>query len=183
MRVKRLAILLVLLLVATMLPTLGASAETNYYVVTGNHKGLNMRADTTTDATIITVIPYGAKVGWIGLCEDPKWAAVYYGNQNGYVMMRYLSVNKPSSSGSSGSGTGTVDPYKSFVDADYYVTVTPSTPTGYVNLRWGPSKSTDVHGRYTQGEVLRVIAETSTWAQVLDEDTLTCGFMLKSFLR
>ncbi len=184
MRTKRLISLLALLLAVTMLPIMVASAESFYYVVTGNHKPLNMRAGMSTDDPVITTIPYGAQVGWIGLCDDPKWASVYYGDNNGYVMVRYLSTQKPSaSSGSSTSSSteGSVS-YKSFVTANYYATVTPSTPTGHVNLRWGPSKSTGIHGTYTQGATLRVIAENKTWAQVLDEDTLTCGFMLKSFL-
>lgn len=165
-----------------------ASAVEYYYVNTSNHKSVNMRAGMSTDDPVITTIPYGAAVGMIGICDDPAWASVYYGDNNGYVMLRYLSKQKPSSSSSSSSSStstaaGDTASYSSFTDADYYATVTPSTPTGHVNLRWGPSKSTDIHGMYYQGDQLRIIAQTATWAQVLDEDTLTCGFMLKSFLQ
>lgn len=159
----------------------GASAEDYYYANTSNHKSVNMRAGMSTNDPVITTIPYGAKVGMIGICDDPAWASVYYGDNNGYVMLRYLSKKRPSASSS--SSTGDTVSYKSFKDADYYVTVTPSTPTGHVNLRWGPSTSTAVHGMYYQGARLRVIAETEAWAQVLDEETMSCGFMLKSFLQ
>ncbi|MDD2648104.1 MAG: SH3 domain-containing protein [Eubacteriales bacterium] len=181
MKKKCLAAVLVLLLVVTAMPLMGATAETNYYVVTSNQKGLNLRSDTSTDATVITVIPYGAKVGWIGLTENKSWAAVYYGDHNGYVMVRYLSKKKPAEPKKETPVTSST--YKTFEAADYYATVTPSTPTGYVNLRWAPSKSTEIHGRYHQGSTLRVIAENDSWAQVLDEATMTCGYMLKNFLR
>lgn len=182
MRTKRLTVLLALLLALAVLPIGSGYAVTYYYVNTANHKPLNMRAGMSTDETIITTIPYGAAVGMIGICEDPAWASVYYGDNNGYVMMRYLSAQKPSADPVNPSSGGESAQYNAFAEADYYVTVTPSTPTGHVNLRWGPSKSTEIHGMYHQGDVLRVIAETKTWAQVLDEETMTCGFMLKSFL-
>ncbi|MDD3336221.1 MAG: SH3 domain-containing protein [Eubacteriales bacterium] len=181
MKPKSRLFLLALLLVLTLLPLGSASASDEIrYVVTGNHKSLNMRADMSTDSTVITTIPYGAQVHLIGICDNASWASVYYGDYNGYVMVRYLSTKKPSESGTS-TDSQSIN-YKSFTDADYYVTVTPSTPTGFVNLRWAPSKEAAVQGIYYQGEYLRVIAENGSWAQVLDESTLTCGFMLKNFL-
>lgn len=130
MMTKRMSILLALLL--ALLPIAAAYGETTYYVSTGNHKSVNMRADTSTDSTVITTIPYGAAVGFLGLCDNPNWASVYYGNNNGYVMMRYLSTKKPGSSSGSSEPSG----YQAFTATDYYATVTPSTPNGYVNLRW-----------------------------------------------
>ena len=181
MKRKSPIILLALLLALTMLPTVWASAADDIrYVVTSNKKSLNMRAGMSTDELVITTIPYGAEVHLLGICDNKSWASVYYGNYNGYVMVRYLSTKKPAKA-EPATPTETIK-YQAFTDADYYATVTPSTPTGYVNMRWAPTKNTPSHGMYRQGASLRVIAETSAWAQVLDESTMTCGFMMKKFL-
>jgi SH3-like domain-containing protein len=64
----------------------------------------------------------------------------------------------------------------------YLVVVRPSTPTTYVNLRWAPSKSAKIRTTRYNGDSLRVIAENKYWAQVMDDTTGECGFMMKSFL-
>ena len=64
----------------------------------------------------------------------------------------------------------------------YTVVVRPSTPTGYVNLRWAPSKEAKIRTTRYNGDSLRVIAENKSWAQVMDDSTGECGFMMKSFL-
>ena len=58
----------------------------------------------------------------------------------------------------------------------------PSTPSGYVNMRWAPSKSTAVHEVYYSGDTLQVIADNGTWCQVYDASRNICGFMMKQFL-
>lgn len=178
--------LVALLLMAALLLPVCAFADnaTHYYVNTSNKKPLNMRAGMTTRDIVITTIPYGAEVNMIGISdENPAWAAVSYGDYNGYVMVRYLSTRQPAPESTE---TERLDKenkhYNYFKQADYYATVTPSTPTGFVNMRWAPSTDNAVHAKYHQGDVLRVIAETDAWAQVLDEETMTCGFMLKRFL-
>ena len=65
----------------------------------------------------------------------------------------------------------------------YTAAVCPSTPTGFVNLRWAPSKNASIEGVRHSGDTLTVLAENTYWAQVYDEETNTCGFMLKSFLK
>ena len=62
------------------------------------------------------------------------------------------------------------------------MTVQPSTPSGFVNLRWAPSKKMAIQSTYYAGYTLRVLAEDGVWAQVLDESSGTCGFMMLSFL-
>lgn len=180
--------LLALLLVAAVLLPVCAfadeSSSVHYYVNTENKKPLNMRTGMTTRDGIITTIPYGAEVGMIAIStENPAWAAVYYGDYNGYVMLRYLSTSKPAPESTETERISKENKhYANFKQADYYATVTPSTPTGFVNMRWAPSTDNAVHAKYHQGDVLHVIAETGEWAQVLDESTMTCGFMLKRFL-
>ena len=72
--------------------------------------------------------------------------------------------------------------YKGFTPAYYTATVKPSNPSGYVNMRWAPSKSTSVHEVYYAGDMLQVIADNGTWCQVYDTSRNICGFMMKQFL-
>ena len=93
---------------------------------------------------------------------------------------------RAASGGSGGSGGGssssTAISYKGFTPAYYTATVKPSNPSGYVNMRWAPSKSTSVHEVYYAGDMLQVIADNGTWCQVYDTSRNICGFMMKQFL-
>ena len=151
--------LIALVMVAVMCTPVIALGGTNiFYVDTANKKSLNMRSDCT--------------MGDNGLM--------------GFVMTRYLSGTRPASGGSGGSGGGssssTAISYKGFTPAYYTATVKPSNPSGYVNMRWAPSKSTSVHEVYYAGDMLQVIADNGTWCQVYDTSRNICGFMMKQFL-
>ena len=185
MKKRVLSVLLLMLLLATMVPVISASALIGpQYVSTSNGKGVYLRSGPSKDDSILTTIPYGAQVD---SCEyyDSAWSAVSYKGNYGYCMTRYLSSTKPSSKptptatpSSGGSGLS----FRNFVDASYYVTVRPSTPSGFVNLRWAPSKSMEIRSTYYAGYALRVLAQDGTWAQVLDETNGICGFMMLNYL-
>jgi uncharacterized protein YraI len=175
----------VILLVASMLPLISASALIGpQYVSTENGKGLYMRSGPSKDFAIIITIPNAAMLDY---CQyyNAAWSYVTYGNYAGYCMSRYLSSTKPSVNPTptpTAAPSGDVISYKNFVKADYYVTVRPSTPSGFVNLRWAPSKTADVRTIYYAGSLLRVLAQDSGWAQVYDEGAGICGFMMRSYL-
>lgn len=156
-----------------------------FYVYTKNGKGLNLREEPSKDSRVLASIPYGTKLT-IYSFYNSTWANVSYKGHSGYVMQRYLVDYKPAPhQGGGGGGTTPSTPsnmFKNFYTADYYVTVRPSTPSGYVNLRWAPSKSMAIHTTYYADTVLRVIAEDGTWCQVYDEVNHVSGFMMKSFL-
>jgi uncharacterized protein YraI len=182
---KRILIALILvLLLVSMLPIMGASALIGpQYVSTSNGKGLNMRSGPSKDFSVVTTIPYGAMMDSTDY-YDSAWSYVTYKGFAGYVMSRYLSSTPPTSKP---SPTPTPSPsdgisYKSFEKADYHVTVRPSTPSGFVNLRWAPSKSVQVYTIFYAGSLLHVLSQDKTWAQVIDESTGTCGFMMRNFL-
>ena len=63
------------------------------------------------------------------------------------------------------------------------MSVKPSTPGGFVNLRWGPSKSVSVMTKLYADTQVTVIAKDNTWAQVYDPETGYVGFMMLSFLK
>ena len=173
-----------LLCMLTLLLPACALGSSYMYVKTANGKSLNMREDYSTSAEIMTFIPYGAKVEVIEFLESDYWAYVRYNGYYGYCMTRYLSWDKPSSSGggSGSSSSGSSESFKSFQRVHYVAYVNPSTPSGYVNMRWMPSKTAAVEAVYHAGDTLLVLAETRSWCQVYDEEQGVCGFMMRNFL-
>lgn len=183
MRKRMISILALVLLLTSLLPVVGASALIGpQYVNTSNGKGVNLRVGPSKGDEILTTIPFGAMVDSYTYYNN-SWGFVSYHGYYGYAMSRYFSSTKPTSKPNpSPSGGGTGNLYKGFTKTDYYAVVRPSTPSGYVNLRWAPSKSQAIEGTYYAGYTLHVIAQNKTWAQVIDEATGTCGFMMLSFL-
>ena len=171
-----------MMLVST-LPIMSASAMIGpQYVSTANGKGLNLRSGPSKNYDVLVTIPFGTELTGI-VYYDGTWVQASYKGYSGYVMSRYLSSTKPSH-----KPTPTPTPssksisYKNFTPANYYVTVRPSTPSGFVNLRWAPSKSVAVQTIYYAGSTLRVLSQDDTWAQLYDESTGICGFMMRAFL-
>ena len=173
--------LLALVLVAALCAPLLVSAYADamvYYVNTANKKSLNMRSSTDLGNNILTSIPNGAAVVVYEFLNSNTWAHIGYGGRDGYVMTRYLSLTPPSTQPSTTENLS----FKDFKSTYYLASVKPSTPSGYVNMRWAPSKSTAVHDIYYSGSTLQVIAESKTWCQVYDIQKNICGFMMKEFL-
>ena len=173
--------LLALVLVAALCAPLLVSAYADamvYYVNTANKKSLNMRSSTDLGNNILTSIPNGAAVVVYEFLNSNTWAHIGYGGRDGYVMTRYLSLTPPSTQPSTTESLS----FKDFKSTYYLASVKPSTPSGYVNMRWAPSKSTAVHDIYYSGSTLQVIAESKPWCQVYDTQKNICGFMMKEFL-
>jgi len=72
--------------------------------------------------------------------------------------------------------------FKDFTFISYTAQVRPSTPGGFVHMHWAPTKAADPICDYHQFDVLNVIAQNNTWAQVTDPATGFTGFMMRSFL-
>lgn len=166
------------------------------YVSTGNSGKLNVRsAPKTNTNNLIAQLENGTRVVIIEYLERNTWVKVEFEIKGkemvGYVQNRYLSVTKPAASTvrpSTNTAATTPAPevpnFKNFKHVEPTVmTVKPSTPGGFVNLRWGPSKSVAVMTKmYSDAEVI-VIAKDSTWAQVYDPATGYVGFMMLYFLK
>ena len=152
---------------------------------------------------VICKIPYRAAVETHSRSKiDNERMEVGYNGHWGWVYSRYLSSTKPpkvsdssskndssskknNSSKNSSSSTAAVNTnvFSGMKSVERYaVVVRPSTPTTYVNLRWAPSKQAKIRTTRYNGDMLYVIAENKSWAQVMDESTGECGFMLKNFL-
>lgn len=157
------------------------------YVDTPNHRALNLR---NSDDEVIAQIPYRTALEIYDRSYiDSQRVIVNYKGMEGYVYLRYLSTTRPSASSSSSSSSSSTSGKDSTIFdsmkrvSPYTVSVCPKTPTSFVNLRWAPSKNAAVECVRYNGDTLTVLAENTYWAQVYDEETNTCGFMLKSFLK
>ena len=64
----------------------------------------------------------------------------------------------------------------------YLVTVRPTRASGWVYMRWFPSRSSEYIATYRSDYQLSVIAELKDWYQVEDPTTGKIGFVYKSYL-
>lgn len=150
------------------------------YVKTGNGKSLNLRQEASPDAKVLTTVPYGAELIVYDYSKGDKWMHVIFNSYEGFVMSRYTDSAKPTEREQETALDSAQ--YKTMKQVSYRATVRPSAPSGYVHMRWAPSKTEPVIRNYYQNAVLKVIAENHTWCQVYDEANGVCGFMMKRFL-
>jgi len=197
MKKRWISLALTMLLVLATLPAtafVGGEAGTwHAYVYTSNGKGLNLRPEPGTNNPPIATIPYGASVH-LNDYIDKTWVEVDYNNYHGYVMGRYLTYEKPAPKPKPDpkpKPTPKPDPkppssmkeiFRDFTFTSYTVQVRPTTPGGYVHMRWAPTKASDPIRDYHQNDDLIVIAQNNTWAQVVDPTTGITGFMMRAFL-
>ncbi len=206
---KRIVLLMTAILMAVLMiiPVSVAEDDTPsdsagyYYVYTENGKGLNVRA--TPGGEIVGSLKYGTRIYCYYRDGGNGWALIDYtynmpgfgkGTYACFISSRYLRKSKPpanpgsessssSSSGSSDTATEINREFRSAKKVDpFTVTVRPARASGWVNLRWAPSKSTEVMATYKQNEKLLVIQETNNWYQVEDQDTGNVGFISKQFV-
>lgn len=184
---------LVCALVLMLLPMTSLAASTKY-VSTGNSGKLNVRKTPHTHSNNVVIkLSNGTKVTVENYLENNSWAYISVSvdgkTYKGYCVARYLSNHKPSdtpskpSNNSSSSSSSTLSFSKFKHVEPYMMTVKPSTPGGFVNLRWGPSKSVSVMDKLYADTQVTVIAKDNTWAQVYDPETGYVGFMMLSFLK
>lgn len=67
------------------------------------------------------------------------------------------------------------------VSPSFVIVVRPTRASGWVNMRWAPSKDAEIIANYRSGAKLTVIAETQSWYQVIDPNTEATGFMMKTY--
>ncbi len=207
MKKRLIALLMVLLLAAGLHPAAIAEDDTPmasegyYYVYTENGKSLYVRS--TPGGEIVGSLKYGTKIYCYYRDGGNGWALIdYYYNNPGYgygtyaafISSRYLRKSKPpakpESKSTSTATTGSSDPQEE-INAEFRsakrvtpfsITVRPSRASGWVNLRWAPSKSAEIMATYKQNDKLLVIRELNNWYQVEDQDTGDVGFISKQFV-
>lgn len=195
------------LILAAALLVLAASAAlaedqgTDMYVYTKNGKVLKVRSSMSTkdDSNVIGTLSYGTKVVIYG--HTNGWAIIDYGNTAGYIMYRFLVKEKPAPFKASATETEKPDPNvfstknattvaqlntliaSATTVTPYTVTVRPTRASGWVYMRWFPSKSAQEMATFTSNYDLTVIAELKDWYQVSDPATGRVGFIYKSYVQ
>ena len=183
-----------MLLVGIMLPAVSL-AEFRMYVYTSNGKGLNVRSAPNTGDNVIKSLPFGSEVnvayhlgnGWSAI----RWTGSEYDLV--YVQTRFLVNDKPSKKPSSpttpaGDSSTTVAElnkiFKTYkrVTTEYMVTVRPTRASGWVNLRFTPTKNAELMATYRDNDQLTVIAEFKDWYQVEDPKTGAVGYISAKFV-
>ena len=203
---KYMSLVLALLLILTGLMA-AARAEDNtpsasegyYYVYTENGKGLNVRD--TPGGKVVGSLKYGSRIYCYYKDGGTGWALIDYtydkegygkGTYACFVSSRFLVKNKPAARKSTKTSTTTsttdamAELNAEFASAKkvtpYKVTVRPTRASGWVNLRWAPSKSAQLMATYGANEQLLVLKETTNWLQVEDPDTGDVGFINRQFI-
>lgn len=174
-----------------------------YYVYTENGKTLNVRS--TPGGEIVGSLKYGTRIycyykdggnGWALIDYTYNMPGVGQGTYACFVSSRFLTKKKPpakpsgASSGSSSAAAAATDPLAA-INAEfraakavepYTVYARPTRVSGWVNLRWAPSKSAEIMSTYKANAQLIVIQELKNWVQVEDPETGLVGFMDKNFI-
>lgn len=183
-------ILCVLLLTVLVCPAFAAGKgqmkEGSMYVNTANHKTLHFRLEPKSASdNIIGEIPYGAKVfvvSWSG-----GWARVKYNGMYGYVSTSFLSAGRPGQQDTGEKETVSAEVSDGTDSSDlkavsYDVTVVTETSEGTVKMLGEPRMSAPLLMLCENGTRLSVIGENRDWAQVVEGESGTTGYMLKTFL-
>ena len=193
---KILSLALAVMLAASLMPafSMAASSSWTMYVYTDNGKTLNVRSDPATGNNVIGRLNYGAAVS-VRMTMASGWACIDYPSGMGgvaYVQSRFLVSSRPGSGSGSGSGSS-VDTSQAIVAMNaefrsarkvspYTIIARPSRASGWVNLRWAPSMSTEVITTCRQGKELTVLAELNNWYQVEDPATGLIGFISRQYV-
>lgn len=209
---KLVSLSLALVLFLCAIPVLADNTATaTMYVYTENGKGLNVRKAPYVGNNIIDVAPFGSAVTVLRFL-DGGWACIQWKQYSeAYVQSRFLQWTNPRTyTTPQPTATPTPTPYLVTAAPYYYTTpepaytdtlavlnaefrtarlvtpftviVRPSRASGWVNMRWAPSKDTEVLATYRSGAQLTVIAETQSWYQVADPNTEATGFIMKTYV-
>lgn len=176
-----------LLLVLVMIVLSSMALADTMYVNRAEQRSIKLY---NADGEVICTIPYRAAVETHSRSViDSERMEVGYNGQWGWVYSRYLSATKPpkvTDKKAEEPEDETIvesNVFSGMKSVEHYIAVVrPSTPTTFVNLRWAPSKNAKIRTTRYNGHTLRVIAENKGWAQVMDDATGECGFMMKRFL-
>ena len=114
-------------------------------------------------------------------------------------MSRYLVKNKPAPYNPSGEPTpdprnfdtrsaATVEQMNTLLASakpvtPYTITVRPTRASGWVYMRWLPSRNAAQAATYGANQQLTVLAELKDWYQVQDPATGRVGFIYKSYIQ
>ena len=150
------------------------------YVWSDNKKPVNVRNGKGTGYTYLFNVPYGAEVTVTE--HDKAWDKISWGSKTGYMMNKFLTLNKPDD-----ITTPPSPPVTPVVTYPYNAT-TDCKAGEKVNLRSKPWKDATALVRLDPGTTVQVIGPAkyngktyNKWVQVKYNGTT--GYMMKEFLK
>ena len=179
MKKRKALLMLTVLILAVMVPVL-ASASTKYVYKSNGHL-THVYSKASSGSKVITKLKSGTKINAVG--TSGSYTQIKIDGQTGYVKTRNvvssLPGKKSSTKTSSEDSLSSMNAeFRSMVSVTpYEIQVRPSQPSGYVNLRFGPSLSAEVITRLYQGYTLKVLAKGRSWLQVQDPATGQVGYI------
>ena len=198
--IKRFLVLIAALVLVMSACMTSALAYDRMYVKTGNGKTLNVRSEPTTAAdNVILKFPYGTEVV-VDYHLGNGWTCIMLAGQYdaGYVQTKFLVSSNPGKYVPSSADADLAKPATSKDSYtieqlnnvlatghkvnSYMVTLYPTRSSGWVYLRWVPSRTANQLAKYGSGKEVRVIAELKDWYQVQDPDTGAVGFVYTSYV-
>ena len=181
-----------------------------YYVYTENGKPLRVRS--TPGGEVVGYLKYGTRIycyykdggnGWALIDYTYDMPGVGKGTYACFVSSRFLVKNKPaarSSSTSSASAASTAAATAAAASAEseealnaefrsakkveepYTVYARPTRVSGWVYLRWTPSKNSEIMGTYKANTAFTVLQELDNWLQVEEGESGQIGFVDRNFV-
>ncbi len=200
-----LGFMLALVLVSGLAVSPACAAERFVFSNNGYPVKLRSTPDASDESNVITKIMRGTCVEVQYVTDSGKWACVYIPGEDldGFMMTQFLTADRAKAeasmdiqprtappSAASGTSAASNDvlnalnvQFRSMVYvAPYTAYVVPNHASQRINMRWAPSTAAMVMDTYARGDILTVLAEGASWAQVLDESTGRIGFVSRSFL-
>ena len=148
-------------------PKKAPQPASNYdaYVVSQNHKDVNVRKGNSENYSVQFKIPYGTKVRV--LKHGSKWDYIEYNGKKGYMNNNYLQLAKPEGSPAGGSSSSSGSSSKASF-SPYNTTITsPNGKSVNFHKRMGTwSSNVDGVGRLSVGTTVKVLGVTQGWANV-----------------
>ena len=196
---KRFLILVASLVLVMSVCMTSALAYETMYVKTGNGKTLNVRSEPATGDNVLLRIPYGDQVT-VNYHLGNGWTCIMLAGAYdvGYVQTKFLVSKNPGKYVPSSADAELAKPATSMESytmeqlnevlktarsvTPYTVTLYPTRSSGWVYLRWVPSRNSNYVTTYTGGQQVQVIAELKNWYQVQDADGKV-GFVYTSYVQ
>ena len=201
---KTLGLFLVLVMLISLTVTTAYAAD--MYVFSNNGYPVKLRTspDASNDDNLIKKITQGTYVDVQYYTNNGNWAYLYVPSEGlyGFMMTQYLTYDQARaeasrwiqpaatavpSSASKTSGDDAVSAMNVQFNSMRYVSpyvayVTTNHAAQRINMRWAPTTVAKAMTTFSRGDVVTVLAEGSSWAQVRDESTGMIGFISRSFL-
>lgn len=201
---KTLGLFLALVLLISL--TVTSAYALDMYVFSNNGYPVKLRTspDASNDDNLIRKIVQGTYADVQYFTSNGNWAYIYVPQEGlyGFMMTQFLTYDQAKAEASrriqpavtaapyapSGpSGDDAVSAMNVQFNSMRYVSpyvayVTTNHAAQRINMRWAPTTVAKSMTTFSRGDIVTVLAEGASWAQVRDESTGMVGFISRSFL-